>query len=83
MAELKVEGESALVRDTSNNAIINKDRRAWREFKERRRSQKEKDATISNLQDEVDQLKKLVNQLLESQTPAKTTRSRKNTTKSE
>jgi len=76
MAELKVEGELGLVRDTTTNAIINKDRKAWREFKARRAQQKAKDNTIESLQNEVSELKSMVEALMKTQKPKTTTRSR-------
>lgn len=78
MAELKVEGEPGLVRDTTSKAIINKDRKAWREYKARRAAARQKDATIESLQNEVSELRQMVNDLINAK--PKTTRSK---TKSE
>jgi cell division protein FtsB len=75
MAELKVEDAPGLVRDTASNAIINKDRKAYQEFKARRRVQKAKDAELEELKNEVNELKELVKSLVKPKTTRSKTKS--------
>lgn len=75
---LKVEGYEGLYRDPSNNAIINKNKKAWVKHKQRRRALQEKDQRIESLENEVAEMKAMLQQLLE-----KKPTTRKKTTKSE
>jgi acylphosphatase len=49
---LKVKGEASLVRDVSNQAIINTDGESYRAFKQRRAQMKSQQASINKLEEE-------------------------------
>lgn len=68
---IKVEGHQNLYRDPNTGAIVNTDRRAYLEYvrqrnllKKQKEDKRNLEQEVSNLQDEVAELKKLVHDLL-------------------
>jgi len=68
---IKVEGYQNLYRDPSSGAIVNTDRRAYLEYvrqrntlKKQKEEKRDMEKELSNLHEEVSELKKLVHDLL-------------------
>jgi heat shock protein HspQ len=57
ITHLKVEGHDALIRDVSSHAIINNDDAAYRAYVAKRDLQKKKAEELSQLKEEVQELK--------------------------
>ena len=62
---IPVEGHSNLGRDKNSNAIVNMDQTGYEAYIQAREEAKRKDRTLSDLRDEIDELKGLVESLLE------------------
>lgn len=62
--KLKVEGHDGFVKDSSNEAILNSDLDSLHAYRARRDALLKKDSDFSKLQNEVDELKELVQKLL-------------------
>ena len=60
---IPVEGHNALGRDPASNAILNTDTTQYDAYIKARANAKKKDRTLKELQDEVAELKALVNNL--------------------
>ena len=61
---IPVEGHTALGRDPASNAILNTDTTQYDAYIKARENAKKKDRTLQELQDEVAELKALVNNLV-------------------
>ena len=61
---ITVEGHTALGRDPASNAILNTDTTQYDAYIKARENAKKKDRTLQELQDEVAELKALVNNLV-------------------
>ena len=61
---IPVEGHTALGRDPASNAILNTDTTQYDAYIKARANAKKKDSTLKELQDEVAELKALVNNLV-------------------
>ena len=61
---IPVEGHNALGRDPASNAILNTDSTQYDAYIKARENAKKKDRTLQELQDEVAELKALVNNLV-------------------
>ena len=61
---IPVEGHTALGRDPASNAILNTDSTQYDAYIKARENAKKKDRTLQELQDEVAELKALVNNLV-------------------
>ena len=64
---IPVEGHNALGRDPASNAILNTDTTQYDAYIKARANAKKKDRTLKELQDEVAELKALVNNLVQKQ----------------
>ena len=64
-AYLKIEGSDSFVRDTESGAIININTSEFDKLKKIREYKKNKENEISELQNEVSEIKSLLKQLLE------------------
>ena len=62
---IPVEGHSKLGRDKDSNAIINMEQTGYEAYIQAREEAKRKDRTLTDLRDEIDELKNLVKGLLE------------------
>ena len=62
---LKIEGSDSFVRDTESGAIININTSEFEKLKKIREYKKKKENEISELQNEVSEIKSLLKQLLE------------------
>ncbi len=62
---LKIEGSDSFVRDTESGAIININTSEFEKLKKIREYKKKKENEISELQNEVGEIKSLLKQLLE------------------
>ena len=62
---IPVEGHTALGRDPASNAILNTDTTQYDAYIKARENAKKKDRTLQELQDEVAELKALVNNLVQ------------------
>ena len=62
---IPVEGHSNLGRDKDSNAIINMDQTGYEAYIQAREEAKRKDRTLTDLRNEIDELKSLVKGLLE------------------
>ena len=60
----KIKGQPGFIRDDTSGAIINNDNEAYKLYKNRRKVLKQKDEKINNLQSKVEDLEKLVNELI-------------------
>lgn len=63
---LYVEDNPGLIRDKASKAIINIDHEAYERYKERKAHQLSKDDKIDKLQDEIENLKNMIYNLIES-----------------
>ena len=61
---IPVEGHNALGRDPASNAILNTDTTQYDAYIKARENAKNKDRTLEDLKDEVEELKRLVNNLV-------------------
>ena len=61
---IPVEGHATLGRDPSSNAIINTDTTQYDAYIKARANAKKKDRTLQDLKNEVEELKRLVNDLV-------------------
>ena len=61
---IPVEGHNSLGRDADSNAIVNTDDSAYDAYIKARENAKNKDRTLEDLKDEVEELKRLVNNLV-------------------
>ena len=61
---IPVEGHTALGRDPESNAILNTDTTQYDAYIKARENAKNKDRTLEDLKDEVEELKRLVNNLV-------------------
>ena len=64
---IPVEGHSSLGRDPASNAILNTDTTQYEAYIKARANAKKKDRTLKELQDEVAELKALVNNLVQKE----------------
>ena len=64
---IPVEGHNALGRDPASNAILNTDSTQYDAYIKARENAKKKDRTLQELQDEVAELKALVNNLVQKE----------------
>ena len=64
---IPVEGHNALGRDPASNAILNTDSTQYDAYIKARANAKKKDRTLKELQDEVAELKALVNNLVQKE----------------
>ena len=64
---IPVEGHNALGRDPASNAILNTDTTQYDAYIKARANAKKKDRTLQELQDEVAELKALVNNLVQKE----------------
>ena len=64
---IPVEGHNALGRDPASNAILNTDTTQYDAYIKARANAKKKDRTLKELQDEVAELKALVNNLVQKE----------------
>ena len=64
---IPVEGHTALGRDPASNAILNTDTTQYDAYIKARENAKKKDRTLQELQDEVAELKALVNNLVQKE----------------
>jgi cell division protein FtsB len=62
----KIKGQDGYVRDSSSQAVINKDSEAYNAYMMRKEKQSQKDKKIEKLEAEVADLKKFVNELIEA-----------------
>ena len=63
---IKVQGNPSLRRDSKTGAILSINKEDLEKAKLKKKSQKEKDRKIKNLENEVSELKALVTQMLEN-----------------
>ena len=61
---IPVEGHTTLGRDPESNAILNTDTTQYAAYIKARENAKNKDRTLEDLKDEVEELKRLVNNLV-------------------
>ena len=61
---IPVEGHASLGRDPSSNAILNTDTTQYDAYIKARKNAKKKDRTLQDLKNEVEELKRLVNDLV-------------------
>jgi|TARA_B100000123_G_scaffold266006_1_gene237702 predicted AlkP superfamily phosphohydrolase/phosphomutase len=61
---IPVEGYTTLGRDPSSNAILNTDTTQYDAYIKARKNAKKKDRTLQDLKNEVEELKRLVNDLV-------------------
>ena len=61
---IPVEGYTTLGRDPSSNAILNTDTTQYDAYVKARKNAKKKDRTLQDLKNEVEELKRLVNDLV-------------------
>ena len=61
---IPVEGHTTLGRDPSSNAILNTDTTQYDAYVKARANAKKKDRTLQDLKNEVEELKRLVNDLV-------------------
>ena len=64
---IPVEGHAALGRDPSSNAILNTDSTQYDAYIKAREKAKKKDRTLEDLKTEVEELKRLVNNLVQKE----------------
>ena len=64
---IPVEGHTSLGRDPASNAILNTDNTQYDAYIKARANAKKKDRTLKELQDEVAELKALVNNLVQKE----------------
>ena len=64
---IPVEGHTTLGRDPASNAILNTDTTQYDAYIKARANAKQKDRTLKELQDEVAELKALVNNLVQKE----------------
>ncbi len=64
---IPVEGHNALGRDPASNAILNTDSTQYDAYIKAREKARKKDRTLQELQDEVAELKALVNNLVQKE----------------
>ena len=64
---IPVEGHSSLGRDPASNAILNTDSTQYDAYIKAREKARKKDRTLQELQDEVAELKALVNNLVQKE----------------
>ena len=62
---IPVEGHTTLWRDPKSNAILNSDDTQYEAYKKARSEAKKKDRDLSTLRNEVEELKELVNTLVQ------------------
>ena len=64
---IPVEGHSSLGRDADSNAILNTDTGAYNAYIKARENAKKKDRSLQDLKDEVEELKRLVRDLVQKE----------------
>ena len=64
---IPVEGYTTLGRDPSSNAILNTDTTQYDAYIKARKNAKKKDRTLQDLKNEVEELKRLVNDLVQKE----------------
>ena len=64
---IPVEGHNALGRDPQSNAILNTDMSGYEAYKRAREEARKKDRDLEVLRNEVDELKELVNTLVQKE----------------
>ena len=64
---IPVEGYNALGRDPASNAILNTDSTQYDAYIKARANAKKKDRTLQDLKNEVEELKRLVNDLVQKE----------------
>ena len=65
MTKLKIENHDELVRDVETQAVLNTDLSSLQSYKKRRDIQKQKDAEMVEIKEEISELKELLQKLLE------------------
>jgi len=64
---IPVEGHTTLGRDPSSNAIVNTDTTQYDAYIKARKNAKKKDRTLQDLKEEVEELKRLVRDLVQKE----------------
>jgi|TARA_B100001778_G_scaffold287019_1_gene254618 hypothetical protein len=64
---IPVEGHNALGRDPQSNAILNTDMSGYEAYKKARQNARKKDRDMQILRNEIDELKSLVNTLVQKE----------------
>ena len=64
---IPVEGHTTLGRDPASNAILNTDTSQYDAYVKARENAKKKDRSLQDLKDEVEELKRLVNDLVQKE----------------
>ena len=64
---IPVEGHNSLGRDPASNAIVNTDTTQYDAYVKARANAKKKDRTLHDLKNEVEELKRLVNDLVQKE----------------
>ena len=64
---IPVEGHSSLGRDADSNAILNTDTGAYNAYIKARENAKKKERSLQDLKDEVEELKRLVRDLVQKE----------------
>ena len=64
---IPVEGHNSLGRDPASNAIVNTDTTQYDAYIKARENAKNKDRTLEDLKDEVEELKRLVSNLVQKE----------------
>jgi hypothetical protein len=64
MDKLKIENHEELVRDTKTQAVLNTDLSSLQAYKKRREIQRQKDAELQEIKEEMSEIKGLLHQLL-------------------
>ena len=64
MKKLKIENYEDLVRDDTTSAVLNTDLSSLQAYKKRREIQRQKDAELTEIKEELSELKGLLHQLL-------------------
>ena len=64
---IPVEGHSSLGRDAESNAILNTDTTAYNAYIKARENARKKDRSLQDLKDEVEELKRLVKDLVQKE----------------
>jgi|AntAceMinimDraft_13_1070369.scaffolds.fasta_scaffold18972_2 hypothetical protein len=75
--KLKVQGESDLERDASTGAIVNTNQKSFAQFQQRKAAIKAKDNELLSLRAEVDELRGMIESIINSSNKPKTQKSAK------
>ena len=66
--KVKIQDHEELVRDTVNQAVLNKDLTSLEAYRARRAMQWQKDAELREIKEEISELKELLHQLVKEKT---------------